>query len=53
MALLKVPMHPLSQDNQNEVQHDIFGHVVSLATASILHDIDSIVITTIAFVRSG
>ena len=41
-------LYILAQDNQNEVQHDLFGHVRLLA----LHDNDSMVNETITFLRS-
>ena len=28
-----VPLHSLGQDDQNDVQHNFFGHVISLASA--------------------
>ena len=32
MASLMTPMHFLVQDNQTEMQHDFFDHVMELAT---------------------
>ena len=34
MALL----HSLHQDDQNDVQHDVSGHVISMVPASASHD---------------
>ena len=48
-ALSMRPLHSLAQDNQNEVHHDIFGHVTSLALALASHDADSFINGTIAF----
>ena len=52
MALSMVPFHFLGQDEQNEVQHNIFGHVMPLLLASASHDADGIINSTIVFFRS-
>ena len=51
-ALLMALLLFLCQDDQNEVQHDFFGHVTLLAPASASHDADGIVNSTITFVKS-
>ena len=43
-----VPLHSIGQDDQNEVQHD-FGHVISLALASAVHDANDIINGIIPF----
>ena len=50
MASSMAPSHSLGQDIQNEMQHDLFGHVMFLAPA--LHDSYGIIIGNIAFHRS-
>ena len=37
------------QDDEGEVQHDLFGHIMLLALASASHDTEDIVNSTIAF----
>ena len=46
------PLHSLGQDNQNEVQHDIFGHVMPLALVLASCDANGIVNSTSAFLRA-
>ena len=46
------PLHLLGQDNQDEVQHDCFGHVMPLISTSILCDVYGIVNGITAFLRS-
>ena len=50
-SLSKEPLHSSHQDNQNEEQHDVFGHVTQLPLASmpVLHDTYSILYVTIIF----
>ena len=45
-------LHPLGQYDQIEVQHDIMGHVTSLALTWASHGVDTIVNGTILFLRS-
>ena len=61
------PFHSLGQDNQNEVQHDLFGHVIpavsalgpydatgvgaSIMLASALHSANVVVNDTIPLLR--
>ena len=45
-------IHFLGKDNQNEVQHDPFGHVMPLVLASGSYDADNIISNTIAFLWS-
>ena len=47
-----VPLHKLGQDDQNEMQCDIFGHVTPLVLALAPHDTESVVNGTITFLRS-
>ena len=49
-ALLIGPLHSSGQDDQNEVQYDVFGNVTPLASAS--HDADGIVNSTNIFLVS-
>ena len=49
MALSVVPLHSLSQDDQNGVQHDIFGNVTPLVTTLESHDTDGVINGPIAF----
>ena len=49
MALSKEPLHSLHKDNQNEVQHDLFGHTTQFAPALASHDADGIVNGTTTF----
>ena len=44
-------MHSLGQDDQNDLQHDFFGHVTLLTLAWALHDADSIANGTTAFLK--
>ena len=46
------PYHSLCQDDQNKVQHDLFGQVMPLALALALCDTDGIISGTTAFLRS-
>ena len=43
------PLHSLHQENQNEVQHDLFGYMTPLALALASHDGKSIVNDMTAF----
>ena len=52
-ALSAAPLHSSGQNNQNEVQHDLFGHVVSLALALASTDADSVINDMITFLSSG
>ena len=52
MALSMTPLHSLGQDSQNEMHHDIFGHVLPLEPGSASHDINNIINSTIAFLRA-
>ena len=45
-------IHFLDQDNQNEEQHDFFGHVMPLVLASVSCDADNVISHTIAFLIS-
>ena len=36
------PFHLLHEDDQKEMQHNIFGHVMPLATISASFDVDGI-----------
>ena len=47
-----VPLHSVSQDNWNEVLHDIFVHVMPLQLTQAAHDANDVINSTIAFVRS-
>ena len=44
-----VKLYKLTQDDQNEVQHDFFGHIMPLTS----HNGNGIVNGTITFVRPG
>ena len=46
------PLHFFSQDNQNEVQCNSFGHVTQLMLMLVLHYTESVVNGTIPLVRS-
>ena len=50
MASSMVPLDLFSQDNQNEVKHDVFGHVMHLVLALATHDANGIVSGTTTFV---
>ena len=52
MASSVVPLHSLGQDDQNEVQHYIFGHVTAWVPALASHDISGVNNGIIAFPRS-
>ena len=45
-------LHSLGQDNQNEVHHDLLGHVMSLTLALASSDADRVISGIIAFLRS-
>ena len=45
-------LHSLGQDHQDAVQYDIFGHVMSLASAVASFDANSIIKGTTEFLRS-
>ena len=47
IVLSMAPLHSLGQDNSNEVQHDLFGHVTLLVLASASCIANSIVNDTI------
>ena len=47
----KVPLHSLGQDNQNEIQHDLSGHLMLLELASVSHAVNSTINGTIAFLK--
>ena len=46
-------LYLLAQDDQNEVQHDVFNQVIPLAAVLASHAAKGIVDGTIAFIRSG
>ena len=46
------PLCSFDQENENEVQHDIFGYVTPLESFLASCDADSVVNGTIAFCRS-
>ena len=48
MALPMIPLHLLGQDNPNDVQHDLFGDMMPLASC----DADGIINHTIVFIGS-
>ena len=52
MASSMAALHFLGQDDENEVKHDISGHVIPLAPVSVSHNATSIVNGTIAFLKS-
>ena len=52
MASSMKPLHFPGQDNQNEVQHDFFGHVMPLVLESAVCDADNIISHTIALLMS-
>ena len=52
IASLIAPLHLLDQDDQNEMQHTSFGHVMPLMLESVFHDANSISNGTIPLVRS-
>ena len=52
IALSLAQMDLLVQDDQNEVQHDFFGHLVPLALVLVSHNVKGIINGTIAFLRS-
>ena len=43
--------HLLAQDDQNEVQHDIFGHITPLVPALVSCDANSVVNGNITFIK--
>ena len=49
--MLIAPMHSLSQDDENDVQHDFSDHVTPLALVSVYCDAKVIISGTTAFVR--
>ena len=49
MASSMAPLYSLGEDDQNEIQHDFFGHLMPLALALTSCDADSIINGTIAF----
>ena len=53
MALSMAQLHFLVQDNQNEVHHNIFGHMMPLVLALPSHDSDNITNGTITFFTLG
>ena len=52
MALSMAPLYSLGQDDENEVQHDIFGHVTPLVQLTVYLDTDRFVNGTTALLRS-
>ena len=44
-------LHFLAQDRQNEMQHDLFGHVMLLVLVLVSHYVYGIVNDTIVFYR--
>ena len=52
MASSMVPLHSLPQDDQNEVQDDIFEHVMPLKLAFTSGDADGAIISITAFLGS-
>ena len=46
------PLNFLGQDNQNEMQHDFFGHMMLLALALMSHGADGVINGSVAFLRS-
>ena len=46
------PLHSLCPDDQNEMQHGFFGHVMTLVSALISHDSTDAINGTTAFFRS-
>ena len=46
------PFNLLGHDNENEVQHDFFHHVMLMALAFLSHDVNGIVNNTTVFLRS-
>ena len=46
------PLHSLGHDNQNEVQHDLFGHVMPLALALVSSDAHGVITDISATLRS-
>ena len=52
LVLSMAPLHSLGQYNQNEVQNDFYGHVMSLAAAVASCDGNKIISGTITFVLS-
>ena len=50
MALSMATLHSLGQHNQNEKQHDFFGHVIPLEQVLLYCDAKDIINTTTAFV---
>ena len=53
MASSITAIHSLGQDRQNEVQHDLVGHVQPLLLTLASHDANAIVNDTTAFLKSG
>ena len=49
MASSVVLLHSLGQDNQNKVQHDLYGHVTTVVQALASHDVNCVISVTIAF----
>ena len=47
MVLSMVPLYSLGQNDQNEVQHDFFGHVMSLMMAFMSCDANGVINGTI------
>ena len=46
-----VQLYLLAQDGQNEVQNDLFGHVMPMAPVLASHGANGIVSGTIIFIR--
>ena len=52
MASSVTALHSLGQDDQNEVPHDFFGHVIPMVLALALRDINGVINATTEFLRS-
>ena len=48
-----VSLHSLGQDNRNEFQHDLFGHVMPLTLVLASSDVDGVINGIVAFLSSG
>ena len=48
MASKMAPLYSLHQDNRNEVQHELFGHVIQLMSASASYITENIINDTFA-----
>ena len=52
MVLSMAPLHSLGQHDQNEVQHDLFVHVMPLTLDLTSSDADGVMNGFITFLRS-